>query len=88
MIPNAMEIVVSPLVPWAVVAVLVLLALAAAGLTFQRRARGAALRAVVLALLTLALINPSIIGERREPRDAVVVVSVYRSASQRIGVRD
>ena len=88
MIPNAMEIVVSPLVPWAVVAVLGLLALAAAGLTFQRRARGAALRAVVLALLTLALINPSIIGERREPRDDVVVVAVDRSASQRIGVRD
>ena len=88
MIPNAMEIVVSPLVPWAVVAVLGLLALAAAGLAFQRRARGAALRAVVLALLTLALINPSIIGERREPRDDVVVVAVDRSASQRIGVRD
>ncbi|MCR9174591.1 MAG: hypothetical protein NXI19_01155 [Alphaproteobacteria bacterium] len=88
MIPNAMEIAVSPLVPWAVVVVLGVLALAAAGLAFQRRARGAVLRAVVLGLLTLALVNPSIIGERREPRDDVVVVAVDRSASQSIGVRD
>lgn len=88
MIPNAMEIAVSPLVPWAVVVVLGVLALAAAGLAFQRRARGAVLRAVVLGLLTLALVNPSIIGERREPRDDVVVVAVDRSASQSIGARD
>ena len=30
----------------------------------------------------------NLIGERREPRDDVVVVAVDRSASQRIGVRD
>jgi hypothetical protein len=88
MIPNAMEIAVSPLVPWAVVAVLGILSLAVAGLALQRRARGATLRAVVLALLILALINPSIIGERREPRDDVVVVAVDRSGSQQIGARD
>ncbi len=77
----------SPLVPIWVLAVgagLIALMLAAA---WFGRMRGGGLRALAGALLVLALADPSIVRENREPLDAVVAVIVDRSASQDFGDR-
>lgn len=87
MIPNAVDLVFSPLVPIWVLAALGGLSLVAAILALRVRAAGSVLRALVLSVLLLALSNPSLIAERREARDDVVVVAVDRSASQAIGDR-
>ena len=59
--------------------------LAAAGLWLRRR--GAWLRLVALAALALALVNPVVLDEEREPLKSVVAVVVDRSQSQDIGDR-
>ena len=87
MTPDALTVTFGPLVPWPVVAALGTLALAAVGYALARRARAAWWRALALGLLVLALANPSIVAERREPRSDVVVVAVDRTASQDIGDR-
>ena len=76
-----------PLLSWPlIVALLVPLAvLAAAGLWLRRR--GAWLRLVALAALALALVNPVVLDEEREPLKSVVAVVVDRSQSQDIGDR-
>ena len=87
MIPDAIDIAFGPLLPWPAIAVLAAAAALLAGLVLWRRARGGWWRTLALALLVLALANPSIVAERREPRSDVVVVAVDRSASQDIGER-
>src|ERR1700730_5038788 len=77
----------SPIVPtyimWAAVAV----AAAVAVLLAAARSRGALARAVALALFVLALTNPSITREDRDPLTSVAAVVVDRSASQEFGDR-
>src|ERR1700737_2821393 len=51
------------------------------------RSRGALARAVALALFVLALANPSITREDRDPLTSVAAVVVDRSASQEFGDR-
>ena len=51
------------------------------------RSRGAAVRAIALALAVLALANPSFTKEDREPLTSVVVVVVDKSPSQSLGDR-
>jgi hypothetical protein len=51
------------------------------------RSRGALVRALALALAVLALANPSLTREEREPLPAVAAVVVDKSASQRFGDR-
>ena len=87
MIPDAIDVTFGPLLPWPAIAVLAAAAALLAGLVLWRRARGGWWRTLALALLVLALANPSIVAERREPRSDVVVVAVDRSASQEIGER-
>ncbi|WAC25646.1 hypothetical protein [Ancylobacter sp. SL191] len=71
--------------PWligaAVVAALVAL------LVIVSRTRGSLLRALAIALAVLALANPSLTREEREPLSTVVAVVVDRSASQDFGDR-
>src|SRR3954462_5208623 len=77
----------SPVLPiWLLVAlgVVAVLALVPA---FWRRARGAPLRAVVFALLLLALANPRLVEETRETRPDIALLVVDRSDSARIGNR-
>ena len=77
----------SPLVPlyivWAALAVAVMLTLM---LVFAR-SRGALVRAVALALMVLALANPSLTREDRDPIPSVAAVIVDKSPSQGFGDR-
>jgi hypothetical protein len=68
---------------WAAVAAAVILAL----LLFVSRSRGAAIRSLALALVVLALANPSLTREDRDPLSSVAVVVVDKSPSQNFGDR-
>jgi hypothetical protein len=68
---------------WAVLAVAVVLAL----LLLFTRSRGGLVRALALALIVLALANPSLTREDRDPLSSVVVVVVDKSPSQNFGDR-
>ncbi len=77
----------SPLVPativWAAAAVVFFIAL----LLVFSRSRGALMRSVALALFVLALANPSLTREDRDPLTSVAVVVVDKSPSQDFGDR-
>lgn len=72
----------SPLIPLSALAVLAALALLLAGLSLVRGTRGALLRTLALAALCLALANPVLNQEEREPLSTIVAVVVDRSQSQ------
>ncbi|MGA9320725.1 MAG: hypothetical protein WBW06_06665, partial [Xanthobacteraceae bacterium] len=74
---------VSAQILWAAIAVAVLLSL----LLFASRSRGATIRALGLALIVLALANPSLTREDRDPLSSVAVVVVDKSPSQNFGDR-
>ncbi|MGQ3674478.1 hypothetical protein ACT6QH_03115 [Xanthobacter sp. TB0139] len=76
-----------PFVPWEVLGALALLAVLLAGLLLVRRTRGAGLRALAMAAGLLALANPSLTEEKREPLSSVVAVVVDDSPSQTFGDR-
>src|SRR5450432_3884797 len=77
----------TPLVPalviWLAVAAIVVIA----GLLLLGRARGAAVRVTALALIVLALANPSFTREDREPLSSVAAVVIDKSPSQNFGDR-
>ncbi len=56
-------------------------------LLFVSRSRGAAIRTLALALIVLALANPSLTREHRDPLSSVAVVVVDKSPSQNFGDR-
>src|SRR5499433_2564456 len=78
----------TPLVPslvlWIAGAAIILIA----ALLLVSRARGAAVRVSALALIVLALANPSFTREDREPLSSVVAVVVDKSPSQNFGERN
>ena len=77
----------APLVPsavlWAAAAVVFVIAL----LLLFARSRGALMRSIALALFLLALANPSITREDRDPLTSVAVVVIDKSPSQEFGDR-
>jgi hypothetical protein len=77
----------TPLVPslvlWLAAAAIVVIA----ALLLIGRSRGAAVRVAALALILLALANPSFTREDREPLSSVVAVVVDKSPSQNFGNR-
>src|SRR5215468_8136255 len=77
----------TPLVPsfvlWIAIAAIVVIA----GVLLLARSRGAAVRVSALALIALALANPSFTREDREPLTSVVAVVVDKSPSQNFGTR-
>ena len=77
----------APLVPTYVVWAAAAVALVVVALLFFARSRGAVIRACALALLVLALANPSFTREDREPLSSVVAVVVDKSPSQSFGDR-
>src|SRR5436189_2982717 len=77
----------TPLVP-SLVLWLALAAIAViAALLLLGRARGAAVRVTALALILLALANPSFTREDREPLSSVAAVVIDKSPSQNFGER-
>ena len=72
----------SPLLPWPYLAALALVAAALAAFGIWRGVRGAWLRAAALAAFCLALANPVLFQEEREPLSTIVAVVVDRSQSQ------
>ena len=77
----------TPLVPSLVLWIALTAILAIAALLLLGRARGAAVRVAALALVLLALANPSFTREDREPLSSVVAVIVDKSPSQNFGDR-
>jgi hypothetical protein len=77
----------APLVPAYVVWAALVVAMAVAALLLLGRSRGAAVRAVALALMVLALANPSFTREDREPLTSVAALVVDKSPSQNFGDR-
>src|SRR6202020_2213443 len=77
----------TPLVPALVLWLALALVVAIAGLLLLGRARGAAIRVTALALVLLALANPSFTREEREPLSSVVAVVIDKSPSQNFGDR-
>jgi hypothetical protein len=77
----------TPLVPslvlWIALAAIVLIAI----LLLIGRARGAAVRVTALALILLALANPSFTREEREPLSSVAAIVIDKSPSQSFGER-
>jgi hypothetical protein len=76
-----------PVLPWPLIASLgALLAIILVVLAWQH-VRGTALRAIASALLVLALTNPVLKREERDPLPGIVALVVDESASQRLGKR-
>jgi hypothetical protein len=77
----------SPLVPAYIVWAAAIVACVIALLLVFGRARGAVVRSLALALFVLALANPSLTREDRDPLTSVTVVVVDKSPSQDFGDR-
>ena len=84
---NAWTIAFAPLLPWGMLAVLGLAALAVVALSVVSRRRGALLRGLAFAALLAALADPSLVRENRRPLKDIVAVVVDASGSQSIGNR-
>jgi hypothetical protein len=80
-------VILDPLVPWALFWVVLALAFGFVGLALWRGLRGWWLRGLAAAALLLAVANPSLQSEEREPLADIVIAVVDDSASQRIGDR-
>ncbi len=77
----------APLVPWPIIAVLGVAAALLLAFAAVRNVRGTAFRTIAIAVLVLALLNPRVVREEREPQSDVAVVVVDDSASQAVGAR-
>src|SRR6188508_1284162 len=81
-------IVFTPLVPTIVLWIALAAIVAISALLLLGRARGAAVRVAALALILLALANPSFTREDREPLSSVAAVVIDKSPSQNFGNRN
>jgi hypothetical protein len=77
----------APLVPSLLLWIALSAAILIAGLLLISRARGAGLRVLAIALILLALANPSFTREEREPLSSVAAVVIDKSPSQNFGDR-
>lgn len=77
----------APLIPLPLLIGLSLIAALAAGIALVLAGRSAILRALALVVLTVALADPSLVFEEREPVKDVVSVVVDRSGSNRLADR-
>src|SRR5580765_1791143 len=77
----------TPLVPTLVLWIALVAIVVIAALLLLGRARGTAVRIAALALILLALANPSFTREDREPLSSVAAVVIDKSPSQNFGDR-
>lgn len=78
----------APLVPDYVIWAAIGVAVAISALLLLTRGRGALVRAVAMALMILALANPSLTRQDRDPIPSVAAVIVDKSPSQEFGDRE
>src|SRR6185437_6106460 len=83
----AMNLSFAPLLPWAVLGPLLVLAALAVAAAFFGKGRGRWWRLVLMGGLALALFQPSIVREQRDPVKDVAVIVVDRSPSQKFACR-
>ncbi len=81
-------IILDPLLPWAVLWIAVAIAVVFVAFALWRGLRGWWLRGFALATLLLAIANPSVQTEDREPLTDIVILVVDESASQRVSDRE
>jgi hypothetical protein len=77
----------APLLPWPVLAALAAATLTVCALGLWRRARGILWRGAVLLLGILALANPVMVREQRQPLGDIVTLLIDRTPSQTINQR-
>ena len=77
----------APLLPWPLLAVLAAMVVSVCALGLWRRARGILWRGAMLLLGVLALANPVMVREQRQPLGDIVSVLVDRTPSQTINQR-
>src|SRR5690348_6467592 len=82
------SLVFSPFIPWWLIAVIAVAATIVLIPAVFRRMRGAWYRLVAAAALLLALANPILLNEQRDPQTTVVALVVDQSASQKLDNRD
>ena len=78
----------APLLPWLAIALLAVAAALISALALWRRARGAWWRVAAVALVLLALANPSVVREERQALSDIALVVVDESPSQAIEARE
>jgi hypothetical protein len=83
-----MDVIFDPLVPWSALYVAAAVATVFAILAIWRGLTGWWLRTPALAVLLIALANPSLQDEERDPLSDIVVMVVDESASQRLSDRE
>jgi hypothetical protein len=83
----ALSLAAAPLLAWPVIAAFAAAALLLLAFGAWRRARGLPWRALAIAILLAALINPSLVTEKRATKRDVAIVVVDESPSQHIGNR-
>ncbi|MCF3934168.1 hypothetical protein L1787_12165 [Acuticoccus sp. M5D2P5] len=76
-----------PFIPWWLVAAFAAVGLVFAAIGIARRVRGSLIRGLAVLLFAIALLNPALQRELREPLDGVVAVVVDRTQSQRAAGR-
>jgi len=84
MIRDAYSIAFDPLLPWWLIAALVLPFALLVAYALLRRARGGLLRLLAGAALTAILLNPSLVQEQRAYQKDIALVVVDRSPSQKL----
>ena len=81
------ELTFAPLLPWPAIAGFAALVLVLSLVALFKGGPGALWRLMAGALITLALLDPKLVREDREPQSDVVVAVVDRTASQSVGER-
>jgi hypothetical protein len=81
------ELVLTPLLPWPVIAAFAIVVMGLSLLGLKRGAAGALWRLGAGVLLVAALLDPRLVRKDRESQSDVVVALVDRSASQTVGQR-
>ena len=76
-----------PLVPMPFLAVVALLGLVLLAVGVSRRAKGSLFRFLFLCVLLLALADPRIVNEQREPQPDEALIVIDRTSSQKTGER-
>ena len=84
---NAFSLAVAPLLPWYAIGTLGAAGALLLAFGVLRRARGVLWRMIAVAILLAALVNPSVVEEKRDPQRDTAIVIVDESPSQRIGDR-